>query len=120
MLCRPHSNDNCPMLTCVLGRLEERIEDLTALVRTVIQNQQTQGELMATIDEKLTAIDAATTAAGQRVDALIASIKASGQTLTPAQQAEADAIVSHLTGIAADPANPVPAVTPPTPITPAT
>ena len=59
----------------------------------------------------LSQIDAATTAAGQRVDKLISSIKANGATLTPEQEAEAVSIVSHLSGIAADPANPVPATT---------
>ncbi len=65
---------------------------------------------MDTIETILQKIDAATTAAGERVAALITSITADKGTLTEAQQAEADAIVAHLTGIAADPAEPVPAI----------
>lgn len=64
-------------------------------------------------DELLTKVDDATNAAAERVTALIASIKASNDgTLTPAQEAEAAAIVSHLEAIGADAANPVPTATP--------
>lgn len=76
---------------------------------TLVHQLFSHRRIMATFDEVLAKIDAATTAAGQRVDALIAGIKASGATLTTEQEAEASAIVAHLTGIAAGPANPVPA-----------
>jgi hypothetical protein len=79
------------------------------LIHQVISNRR----IRMTVEEAFAKIDAATTAAGQRVDALIASIKASGATLTPAQETEASALVAHLTGIAADPANPVPATSEP-------
>jgi Flp pilus assembly CpaF family ATPase len=86
----------------------EHREHVNQQLETIINNQE---KLMQTIDDDFTAIDAATTAAGARVDALIASIKASGTTLTTAQQAEADAIVAHLGTIGASASNPTP--TPP-------
>jgi len=66
---------------------------------------------MSTFSEVLKKIDDATNAAGNRVAALISSIKSKGAEVSPEDQAEADAIVAHLTGIAADEANPVPSPT---------
>lgn len=82
-----------------------------AVIVTVILIHQliSQRKIMATFDEVISQIDTAATAAGQRVDALISSIKANGQVLTAEQEAEASAIVAHLTALGADPANPVPA-----------
>jgi hypothetical protein len=64
---------------------------------------------MSQFSEVLQKIDAATTAAAERVSALITSIKSNGATLTAEDQAEANSIVTHLTAIGADESNPVPA-----------
>ena len=80
-----------------------------ALVVTAILIHQiiTTRRIMNNFDEVLKTIDTATTAVAERVSKLTASL-----TLTPEQQAEADAIVAHLNAIAADPTNPVPTPTP--------
>lgn len=71
---------------------------------------------MSSFTEVLKKIDDATTAAANRVVAFVEKLKAKGVEVTAEEQAEADAIVSHLTGIAADAENPVPEPTPaPTP-----
>jgi hypothetical protein len=87
---------------------------LIAIVAIAVHNNlqlERMNTRMDNFDIVLQKIDAATTATATRVAALIDSLKANGQTLTAEKQTEADAIVAHLTGIAADPAEPVPAAT---------
>ena len=62
---------------------------------------------MDDINKSLKDIDAATTALAARVQALVDSV-AAGQTLTAEQQTEKDKIVASLTGMASNPAQPVP------------
>ena len=66
-------------------------------------------------DQLISDFNDGTNQAADRWTAFLASVKASGQTLTDAQQTEADALIAHLKSVAADPANPVPEIPPPTP-----
>lgn len=74
---------------------------LIALSLINITQTKTQGKRMDNIEQVFAKIDAATTAAGQRVLALIDSIKAEKGELSADQQAEADAIVAHLSAMGA-------------------
>jgi cell shape-determining protein MreC len=65
------------------------------------------------VDDLIAAFDKETTDIAARVDALVASIKANGQTLTADQEAKATAISARLESIGADPADPIPTL--PTP-----
>lgn len=64
---------------------------------------------MSQLNDVLTAIDTETTAVAAEVDALRASL---ANVITPDQLAKLASISSRLQGIAADPANPVPAAPP--------
>ncbi len=90
-----------------LTAIELRQNHHTALLGAIITGEQ----IVATqLDQIITDLNDNTNAVSARIDRLTAAIQNQGNTITPDQLAELQAVSDHLKTLGQDPANPVPSV----------